>query len=275
MEGIPDSAFNSGAPPISSRPQLGLEGVVVHWTKITREPTADLPSPSPQSEGSTSFTTSNAEDVSFAWCSCPLGEPEAEHLAAAAAGETARVESKAEGLEKKIPDDGQKIQTQEEIAGGCENGGGRGAVPGEGNGSDPGAPASAEESEVGNETKASNGVDSGDGAAQLDEQGEEEDARGKAVYEGWLRSPLGGGKEVYSAGDLDVLALHFAVVKVRCVHLAPDVLCHVPYSILAPSPAHPLFRMLVLRRQYVPRFFFFLQRPWPRFLAHDVTRYPK
>lgn len=48
-------------------------------------------------------------------------------------------------------------------------------------------------------------------AATADE--EDEEKRGMEVYKGLLRSG-GGGKEMYSAKDLDVLALYFAVVKV-------------------------------------------------------------
>lgn len=54
---------------------------------------------------------------------------------------------------------------------------------------------------------------------------EGEEAQGRAVYRGWLESPRGAREEVYSGEDLDILAMHFAVVKVcLTVRLASNLL---------------------------------------------------
>eukprot|EP00903_Cladosiphon_okamuranus_P013727 g12780.t1 len=58
------------------------------------------------------------------------------------------------------------------------------------------------------------GSGGGGGAEEVAAAGEEdEEKRGRKVYKGLLQSG-GGGKEMYSAKDLDVLALYFAVVKI-------------------------------------------------------------
>lgn len=64
----------------------------------------------------------------------------------------------------------------------------------------------------GDATEASPCADSGDRAVVQAEK----DAQGRAVYRGWLEAPRGARKEVYSGENLDVLAMHFAVVKVCC-----------------------------------------------------------
>lgn len=56
-------------------------------------------------------------------------------------------------------------------------------------------------------------VDIGAGAEEVAVADDDEEKRGRKVYKELLQAG-GGGKEMYSAKDLDVLALCFAVVKV-------------------------------------------------------------
>lgn len=211
---------------------------MVHWTTLPpREHAMGQASPLPSGAYSSGGNTSNAEEISFAWCASPSATTATATADASPKASAIAIEGAEGNDERSGP--GVSVQEAAKHAAAAEkaikeahddNDGGSGAGAGAGNGkekkeeeekedcrrlraggdgdgdSDSGRPGATAKHEAEEKGKGKEGE--GEGAGLGERRG------GVEVYRRWVASA--GGKEVYSPADLDVLALFFTVVKVLC-----------------------------------------------------------